>query len=70
MVLHGVDCERTEPITHEIYVCAWKDRLKLALGLLSEGKGTRISYRPQIVGVKGILSRPFAVIQVESYADR
>jgi hypothetical protein len=67
VILYGVKCERVEPITPEAYVCRWQDRNTLALGLLSQCKGTRISVREAIEGAPGIVGRPFAVVEVESY---
>jgi hypothetical protein len=65
-ILHGVQCERTSDVTSESYVCRWEDRNKLMMGLLSEGKGSRMSERPGIQDAPGICGRRFAMVTVES----
>ena len=69
MILHGVECTRTEPIVPEAYVCRWQDRNDLALGLLKEGKGSITKDRPGNPDVKGLLSKRHAVVVVESYSE-
>jgi hypothetical protein len=68
MTLYGVECERTNDITAETYVCRWEDRLKLAVGLLRDGKGTRTCERQGIQDAPGIMGRRFALVMVEGYS--
>ena len=64
MTLHGVECERLTPPIPEQYSCRWQDRNKLALGLLGEGKGTKIKAHDAIPGNPGIIGKQFAVITI------
>jgi hypothetical protein len=57
MTYKTVEVERVEPIAPEAYRCRWDDRNKLALALLQDGKGSRISFRPRIHDAKGITGR-------------
>jgi hypothetical protein len=65
---NDVTCERVEPIAPEAYICAWDDRNRLAVALLGDMKGCRMSFRPRIKGRKGIESRDHAYIEVQSYS--
>lgn len=64
MILHGVECERVQPSTPEQYVCAWRDRNTLAQALLALGVACKIVERPAIKGIKGLMSKPYALVQV------
>jgi hypothetical protein len=63
-----VEVERVQQIAPEAYICRWDDRNALALALLQDGKGSRISFRPRIHDAKGITGRDFALVEVESYS--
>lgn len=67
MVLHGVECERAEPIAPEAYRCKWEDRNTLVLAFLRQGCGTRTTEIQGIRDAPGIVGKRHAMVTVESY---